>query len=282
MRRSIVLLLIVGFIASFQFSTAQTTGHEQPEKKADGSAGGDGTKEEPKKGTEEHKPDKKHVHWTYDREGEDWGDLSPDFAACKNGTRQSPVDVRGPLKRSGGKLEFKYKPSPIKLVNNGHTIQFNYEKGSTVMIDGMEYELIQFHFHTPAENREDGIIFDMEIHFVHKNKDGGLGVIGVFVERGKEHQGLKTFWNSLPMKSGEEAAPSGTVLATDFFPRDRAHFSFDGSLTTPPCSEGVKWFLFRESTTASLEQIRRFNRIVPESARKFRPLNSREIQIRQE
>lgn len=280
MHRFMVPLLLLGFVLSFRFTAAENP--EQPEKKSDPSTQKEPAKEPAKDGKEEKQPEKKHVHWNYDREGEDWGDLSPEFATCKTGTRQSPVDVRGPLKRSNGKLEFKYKPSPVKLINNGHTIQFNYEKGSTVMIDGTEYELLQFHFHTPAENREDGIIFDMEIHFVHKNKDGGLAVIGVFVERGKEHPSLKTFWDVLPTKAGEEATAPGTVLATDFFPRDLAHFSFDGSLTTPPCTEGVKWFLFRESRTASLEQIRRFNRIVPESARKFRPLNGREIMIRQD
>lgn len=279
MRRSFSVLLCGILFVSLPWVSAQNPRSEKPEK----DPGGSGQPKEPaKEPVKEHQPEKKHVHWTYHREGADWGDLDPEFAACKTGRRQSPVDVRGPLKRSSGKLDFKYKPSPIKLVNNGHTIQFNYEKGSTVMIDGMEYELLQFHFHTPAENREDGILFDMEIHFVHKNKDGGLAVIGVFVERGREHAGLKAFWDALPRKAGEEGTASGTILATDFFPRDRAHFSFDGSLTTPPCTEGVKWFLFRESTTASLEQIRRFNRIIPESARKFQPLNGREIQIRQD
>jgi carbonic anhydrase len=162
------------------------------------------------------------------------------------------------------------------MLNNGHTIQVNYAKGSRITVGGEQYELAQFHFHTPSENTVNGKAYDMEMHLVHKNAKGELAVVGVFFQSGSQNAELDKLWRQLPEKAGEQKTLADTSLsAANLLPQDRSYAHFNGSLTTPPCSENVNWFVIREPLQASAEQISRISTIMGHNARPVQNLNKR-------
>jgi len=219
-------------------------------------------------------------HWEYSGpEGPDhWGDLDPSFAACKNGKSQSPINIDGAKKAALQPIQFDYKPSPLKIINNGHTIQINYDPGSSITVGGKQYSLIQFHFHRPSEEMIHGRQFDMVIHLVHQDSAGNPAVVGILVKSGKENATIQKLWGNLPEKAGKERdAPNVTVDAAQLLPADRNYYSFAGSLTTPPCTEGVSWYLFSSPVEFSAGQIATFAKIYPMNARPTQPANGREI-----
>ncbi|MDA0769407.1 MAG: carbonic anhydrase family protein [Chloroflexi bacterium] len=218
-------------------------------------------------------------HWTYEgNSGPNyWGDLADDYIACKTGVEQSPIDIDSRFTVGADNSVFtNYGDTVVTILNNGHTIQINYDSGSVAYLDGGEYDLLQFHFHTPSENSVDGGRYPMEMHLVHKNAGGGLGVIGVLFESGEENPLFAKFWDFLPREEGNVASDL-RISITDILPSEAQYFAFDGSLTTPPCSEGVKWFVVQEPVQASKAQMDKFMSIFGGNARPVQPLNSRTI-----
>jgi carbonic anhydrase len=219
-------------------------------------------------------------HWGYSGPGgpDHWGDLDPSYTACKTGMRQSPINIEGAKRSDLPAIQFDYKPTPLKIIDNGHTIQINYDPGSSITVGGKQYALVQFHFHKPSEEKIHGRQFDMVIHLVHKDSAGNLAVIGLLVKSGKENPTIKSLWNNLPKEVGKEAAVAGaTVNAADLLPAAHNYYSFAGSLTTPPCSEGVAWMVFATPVEFSAAQIAEFGQIYSMNARPTQPINGREI-----
>jgi carbonic anhydrase len=209
------------------------------------------------------------VHWAYDGEGGParWGELKPEFATCARGERQSPIDIRGGLRVDLEPIKFDYRPVPFGVVDNGHTIQANVQPGNTIEVGGRRYELLQFHFHRPSEERINGRRYDMVIHLVHKSEEGKLAVVAVLVEQGRNHPVVQAVWNSLPLERNDELASPVPVDLNQLLPDDRRYYTYMGSLTTPPCSEGVLWMVIKQPTPLSPDQIALFARLYPMNAR---------------
>jgi len=223
------------------------------------------------------------VEWGYEGETgqEFWAELSPEFHLCGEGTQQSPVDIVAAMEyEDSPKVKLKYKKTPLVIKNNGHTIEVEYETGSMLKLDGEEYRLLQFHFHTPSEHTVDGGPFPMEAHLVHINSSGQLAVVGIFMEEGDENEFIQTIWDYMPIQEGEMLVENTDINVKHFLPDDdEAYFHYAGSLTTPPCSEGVKWFVLNESVEVSAAQIMQFKAIFPLNARPVQALNDRIIHI---
>ena len=219
------------------------------------------------------------VHWGYEGPGspEHWGSLNPAFAACASGTEQSPVDLTGATVSDLSSLAFDYAPSPISIVNNGHTIQVDYAPGSGLVLDGVRYELLQFHLHHGSEHTVDGARFPLELHLVHRNTSGALAVVGVLFEAGSANETLTPLWSQLPAEAGPATSVAGEVDAAALLPERRTTWRYPGSLTTPPCTEGVSWIVMTEPVALSAEQIEAFGAIFPNNARPVQPLNERAV-----
>ncbi len=207
-----------------------------------------------------------------------WGDLSPAFAACKLGESQSPIDLADVPNVRPHELEFRYGPVPLEIVNNGHTIQVNYAPGSILMDGGNEFALVQFHFHRLSEHTVSGQPTAMELHIVHQDAAGGLAVVGVLLTSGRHNPSLEQVWANMPTETDEKRVVAGTTInAADLLPADLSYFSYMGSLTTPPCSEDVRWYVLRDLVEVSPAQIDRFAALYPDNARPTQPLNGREV-----
>lgn len=219
-------------------------------------------------------------HWEYAGEAgpEHWGDLAPEFAACKLGHDQSPIDITGATP-NGALLPLmtNYKSTPANLVNTGHTIQVNYVPGSTLFFNGQSYDLLQFHFHEPSEHTINGQRAAMELHLVHRNAAGNFAVVGVLLTAGAENPALNPFWYRLPAHEGKVAMESSINIAS-LLPTDRHYYTYEGSLTTPPCTEGVRWIVMKTPVELSSAQIGMYAAIFPGSARPVEPRDGRLIE----
>ena len=221
-----------------------------------------------------------HVeHWDYQGSGgpERWGRMKPEFAKCSSGTRQSPIDIREGIKVELDAVQFDYKPSAFKVVDNGHTIQVNVAPGNSIEVMGQRFELVQFHFHRPSEERIDGKAFDMVAHLVHKNLEGRLAVVAVLLEKGSAQPVVQSVWNNLPLEKGDEVAARAPIDLNRLLPSERGYFTYMGSLTTPPCSEGVLWMVMKQPVPISGEQIDIFARLYPMNARPIQSASGRLI-----
>ncbi len=221
-------------------------------------------------------------HWSYGGATgpAKWGTLEKGFAVCKLGENQSPIDIPDASARKGDlpSLLFNYRPSPLNIIDNGHSIQVNYAPGSYFAVNGKRYELVQVHFHKPGEEKIDGKGHEMDAHLVHQGPGGKLAVIAVQLDAGPENRLFKTLWENLPKEKGKEYSPAVTINALDLIPRSKGYYLFAGSLTTPPCSEDVTWFVLKTPVQLSADQIARFARYYPMNARPIQPLNGRDIQ----
>ena len=199
-------------------------------------------------------------------------------ATCGLGKAQSPIDILHAEKKDLPAIEFAYHSSPLKVINNGHTIQVNYAPGSTITVDGKTYELIQFHFHHLSETAIDGQHSPMELHLVHKDKDGNLAVVAVLLNEGHSNQTVSTVWDHLPREVNKEDEPEHVEIeAVHLLPADHRYYTFPGSLTTPPCSENVTWLVLAKAMTLSKAQIEKFAALYPNNARPVQPLNGRTV-----
>lgn len=216
-------------------------------------------------------------HWTYagNTGPEHWGELQADFKVCQLGLEQTPIDLNAAMKGDPGTVALDYKPLPLRIVNNGHTIQVNADGGCSCAIGGTRYELAQFHLHHPSEHLLSGKPFDLECHFVHRASSGALAVVGVFVRPGARNAALAPLFDAMPAREGPEVRASGSIDPAALMPRSGGYFRYMGSLTTPPCSEGLTWTVFKEPIEASPDQIRQFAALFPNNARPVQRLNRR-------
>jgi len=223
-----------------------------------------------------HGSGEKHAaHWEY--EGamgpENWG---KEFPTCGRGKSQAPLNIKGPFEKVRFSVAPDYKQGQLKIVNNGHTIQVNVPVGSKIRIDGKAYDLLQFHFHRPSEEHIDGKPSAMVVHFVHKNLEGELAVLAVMLREGNENPGIKTLWTHAPAKEGPEVVPDGVMFnPANLLPREMDFFHYDGSLTTPPCTEKVKFFILKSQVNIGKEQVSDFP--FKMNARPIQPPNGRPI-----
>jgi len=222
------------------------------------------------------------AHWTYGGNSgpESWGRMSRDFRLCEAGTMQSPINIDASDSPGASihPIKFDYHPVPLSIVHNGHTVQVNYAPGSTITVGGKTYELLQFHFHTPSEHAVKGHRVPMEVHFVHKNERGELAVVGVLLESGEENIVLREIWNHMPKgQSAEKAYDDVVINARDLLPGDQGYFRYMGSLTTPPCSEGVNWYVMETPISVGIDQIAQFDHAVGKNARPLQALNNRMV-----
>jgi len=196
-------------------------------------------------------------HWSYTGEGgpEHWAFLDPEFQLCGTGTTQSPVNLTGFEDVDLGALLLNYLDGGQEMINNGHTIQVNYEAGSSLAVDNRSFDLKQFHFHTPSENTLEGKVFPLEMHLVHADSVGSLAVLAVLFEIGDPNSTLATIWSEMPGEKDEKSDLGTPINALDLLPDSLGYYRFDGSLTTPPCSEGVLWMVLAESAQVSAEQV---------------------------
>ena len=209
-----------------------------------------------------------------------WGDLKPEYVLAKTGTEQSPIDIvpASATKKDGEPIEVSYQPTTVEILNNGHTIEDDYHGGGRLRVGEHEYTLAQFHFHSPSEHTVDGKHFPMEMHLVHKDAGGNLAVIGVLIAEGKENPALANIERYFPPTPGRAQRIEGVfVNATDLLPASLASYRYSGSLTTPPCSEGVAWFVLREPIEASKAQIAGFRAIIDGNNRPTQPLHGRTV-----
>lgn len=219
------------------------------------------------------------IHWSYEGDGApaQWAKLKPDYNQCETSQRQSPIDIRDGIKVDLEPIKFDYRSSPFRVVDNGHTVQVNFDEGNRMSVMGRSYHLLQLHFHRPSEERVNGRGFDMVMHMVHKDDDGRLAVVAVLLERGAEHPLIQTFWNNLPLETNVELAPATAIDPNKLLPEARAYYTFMGSLTTPPCSDGVLWMVLKQPLQISEEQIAIFSRLYKNNARPLQAANGRLI-----
>ena len=196
---------------------------------------------------------------------------------CGNGQRQSPIDIREGIAVDLEPVQFNYQASAFTVVDNGHTVQVNLAQGNFIDIGGRRYELLQFHFHRPSEERIDGRQYDLSVHLVHKDSSGQMAVVGVLMGKGGSHPVLQTVWNNLPLERHQEQRARVLLDPTQLLPPDRRYFTYMGSLTTPPCSEGVRWVVMRQAVAAATEQIDIFSRLYPLNARPVQDASGRRI-----
>jgi carbonic anhydrase len=221
------------------------------------------------------------VHWGYSgHEGpEHWGELSEKYALCGSGKNQSPIDIANTIEANLETIQFDYTSSALDIINNGHAIQINYAAGSQITLEGNTYKLLQYHFHTPSENTIQGKYYPMEAHFVHADTDGNLAVIGVMFKEGKENSQIAKIWKHMPASSGKTYTDSSTkIKAMDLMPTDKGYYRFNGSLTTPPCLEGVKWMVMKDALEVSDAQVKKYNKAMHgDTNRSIQPTNARAV-----
>ena len=193
------------------------------------------------------------------------------------GQRRSPIDIREGIPGQLDPIQFDYRVSGFKVIDNGHTIQANVEPGNSITVLGRRYELLQFHFHRPSEERINGKQFDMVAHLVHKDVEGKLAVIAVLIDQGNQHPMMQLVWNALPLEKGMEQASSVPIDLNLILPERKQYFTYMGSLTTPPCSEGVLWMVMKQPAQMSREQIAIFSKMYPMNARPIQSAQGRMI-----
>lgn len=209
-------------------------------------------------------------HWAYEGEGgpDQWGSLDPSFATCMTGHNQSPIDITHSKLADLPELKFDYNPVPLSIVDNGHTIVINYAPGSTLTVGDKIYTLKQFHFHHPSEEQVHGKGFDMVAHLVHANAAGQLAVVAILFKTGAASPLLDTLWSNIPSEKGKTVEiPTVSVNVKDLLPSQHGYYTYSGSLTTPPCTEGVTWYVLKSTASLSNEQLAAFSKVYPHNSR---------------
>jgi carbonic anhydrase len=219
-------------------------------------------------------------HWTY--EGEQgpahWGELDTTYAVCGTGKSQSPIDVASPSEQDLTNISFHYRPSAVNILNNGHTVQVNYDAGSYIELDNVRYDVVQFHYHAPSEHTVDGESFPAELHIVHRNADGNLAVVGILLREGNENAAYQPFISNLPAEETDPKDAGVQINAMDLLPSVGTTFRYSGSLTTPPCTEGVNWLLMTTPVELSIPQLTALDSLFEGgNNRPVQPINDRTL-----
>ncbi len=210
-----------------------------------------------------------------------WDKLNPAFEACSKGHEQSPIDIRGAhLNKELKPIEFHYIGGPVTLENNGHTVVVHVDPGSYMVANGVRYNLIEFDFHHPSEEAIKGKFADMSIHLLHRSADGKLAVVAVRLieDRGQGSAALATLWQHLPQKVGTIDKITDMFNPGGLLPDDRGYWTYTGSLTTPPCTEGVEWFVFEQELTVSRQQWQAFANLYKVNTRELQDPHGRRIE----
>ena len=231
----------------------------------------------------DHSPKGEHAeakpHWDYkgSQGPGHWGELGEEYKLCATGKHQSPIDIESP---SGNAkllpIKFHYQDADTVVVNNGHTVQLNFPRGNFVEIDGDHFDLKQLHFHTPSEHKVSGAGYDLEMHLVHQNAQGHLAVVGVLFEEGPANKALAKLWSELP-SSGEKLPEPLLMNPKSLLPPRQVYYHYPGSLTTPPCSEGVAWYVLTQPTTISSKQHEVFTKVIQFNSRPVQAINGRTL-----
>ncbi|MFA1731176.1 carbonic anhydrase [Xanthomonas campestris] len=230
-----------------------------------------------------------HAHETTQHDGHEWGytgtegaehwaELAKENALCGNGQQNSPIDLKDAIDATLGKLQLDYGAVPLVVRNTGHSIQLDLHAGGTMRVGGKQYDALQLHFHHPSEHLLNGRRFPMEAHIVHQGPDGTLGVLAIFFETGKANPAFQRVLDAMPNdKNQTRQVADALVRASDFLPpaTQRSFYRYEGSLTTPPCSETVDWVVLSQPVQVSREQINAFERVYPFNARPLQPLDRR-------
>lgn len=218
-------------------------------------------------------------HWDYDGEfgPENWGKINPAWAQCGKGSRQSPIDIRDGMSVNLDEIDFNYGPSMFTEIDNGHTVQVNVAGGNVITVGPERYELVQFHFHRPSEERIDGKGTEMVVHLVHRGAGGKLAVVAVLLERGKANDAIQTVWNNIPLEKGQLGSPGLELDPLELLPQRREYYTYMGSMTEPPCTENVLWMVMKQPMTASPAQMALFSRLYPLNARPIQPGGGRMV-----
>lgn len=197
-----------------------------------------------------------------------WADLKPEFAACRTGHSQSPIDIRDTRKADLPPIQFNYKVSLLHIIDNGHTVMVNYDPGSNVSVGDKTYQLKQFHFHQPSEEKVQGKNYDMVVHLVHVDQEGNLAVVAVLIQSGKENQLVHKLWEHIPQERGKAQILEDVQIEADgLLPADHSDYTLSGSLTTPPCTENVAWYVLKHPVTISAAEIEQFEKVYSNNAR---------------
>ena len=219
------------------------------------------------------------AHWTY--EGEEgpshWAELDPAYEMCGTGKNQSPIDIDSPGKQNLANIVFHYQPSQVNILNNGHTVQVNYDAGSYIELDGIRYDVAQFHYHAPSEHEIEGELFPAELHLVHRSADGKLAVVGLLLQEGAVNAAFDPFINNLPADTSDIKDAGVKINATNFLPGIQTTYRYSGSLTTPPCSEGVSWLVMTTPVVLSSAQLSKLEGLFEGNNRPVQPLNDRTL-----
>ena len=219
-------------------------------------------------------------HWEYSGEQgpAHWGQLRRDYATCDLGRRQSPIDIVVTHKQKLPEIQFQYRSAPLRLVNDGHTVRVRMANGSRIVLGKESYALQQFHFHVPGGDRIQGREYDMAAHFVHKSSAGRLAVVVVLFRQGGENAALAALWPKIPARAdGERLFPEFTLDATQLLPAARGYYAYEGSLTAPPCTEGVYWMVLKQPLELSTDQLARYSKLFPNNTRPVQPLHGRVV-----
>jgi carbonic anhydrase len=220
--------------------------------------------------------------WTYEGASH-WSDLDPEYAACNAGREQSPIDIRDAQKIELPALRFEYKSGPLKyLINNGYTIRVNYHdapgSGNFLIVGDVRYQLTQFHFHRPSEEYIHGKPYDMVVHMMHQSSDGKIAGVAILLKAGRANATIRQILEHMPTAKGKEEEVAGVeVNPAGLLPRDDAYYTYMGSLTAPPCTEGVTWFVLKTPVEISADEIDAFARLYPHDVRPIQPLNGRVV-----
>jgi len=273
MKKSLIILTIVGVTALLPSCKNQGTKEKaslHSEKSGEGTA---------------HK-DCKDVHWTYHESAtspENWPNLCDGFSDC-GGSVQSPININTEgiaQDESLPVIKFNYGKSGVKIENNGHTVEFMISGNNTINLNDKEYKLLQFHYHSLSEHMVDNKHYPLELHLVHKYSDTDFAVIGVLFKEGAENELFSKFLSDFPKTVGEyKSADSIDIIK--LLPAEKSYFHYNGSLTTPPCSEVVDWYVLSTPLTASKEQLEMFSKILKNNYRPVKPLNGREVKMHKE
>jgi carbonic anhydrase len=223
------------------------------------------------------------ANWDYQgKRGElNWGKLDPAYQACAKGHEQSPIDIRGArLNTALQPIEFHYISGSVTLVNTGHTIEAHVNPGSYIVAGGVRYDLVEYDFHHPSETAVKGKLSDMEAHLVHRSADGKVAVVAIRLveDIGSPNATLATLWPHLPRTAGASEKVTDMVNPGGLLPADRGYWTYDGSLSTPPCTEGVRWFVFEQELGLSRDQLRAFAALFRVNTRGLQDAHGRRIE----
>ncbi len=222
------------------------------------------------------------VHWSYEGDNgpQAWGKLKPDFNLCATGKRQSPINIEedSTLQGPAEPVRFDYTPSNGTVVNNGHTIQVDVQGENSITVRGSNFRLVQFHFHTPSEEQINDKRFAMVVHLVHRNAEGQLAVVAVLLEPGDPNPVIDRVWTYMPLDVGDRVRmPPGMLNLNELLPADQRYYQFMGSLTTPPCTEGVLWMVLKQPISISPAQLKLFTQLYANNARPVQAVNARPV-----